>query len=387
MWFTVSSMNGQSRDGDDVSEGTANHSAPAGELIHARALTKTFRAFSRREGIAGAFRDLLHRVYRDVRAVEGINLSIGEGEIVGYIGPNGAGKSTTIKMLTGVLVPTAGEVRVAGYVPWQQREEYTRHIGVVFGQRTNLWWDIAVIESLRLLQKIYRVSEREFRERIERFDAVLGLKEYLHTPTRKLSLGQRMRSELAAALIHNPRVLFLDEPTIGLDVAVKARIREFLRGINREHRTTILLTTHDIGDIEALSHRVIVIDHGTKIYEGSLEGLKAGLGYTRQVKVRAGGADLGAFRRATVGLDAQWSEPEPGVFCAAFDPGALSVAELLQRALSAASVTDVAIQEVDIDRVVREIYEGTRHVPLMGSSETAIGSTPSAIRETRRGGS
>lgn len=341
-----------------------NPTEQSAALIHACDLTKIFRAFSRREGVAGAFLDLFHRTYREVRAVDAIDLSIREGEIVGYIGPNGAGKSTTIKMLTGILVPTAGEVHVAGYVPWKQREEYTRHIGVVFGQRTNLWWDIAVIESLRLLQKIYRVSDGDFDERIDRFDAVLGLKEYLHTPTRKLSLGQRMRSELAAALIHNPRVLFLDEPTIGLDVAVKARIREFLRAINRNYRTTILLTTHDIGDIEALSHRVIVIDRGTKIYEGSLEGLKAGLGYTRQVKVRAEGADLDAFRWATAGLDAQWSEPEPGVFCAAFDPEAVAVAELLQRSLSAAPVTDVAIQDVDIDRVVRDIYEGTRQAPL-----------------------
>jgi ABC-2 type transport system ATP-binding protein len=358
------------------------------EVILARNLSKSFRAFSRREGVAGAVRDLFHREYREVRAVDGIDLSIGEGEIVGYIGPNGAGKSTTIKMLTGILVPTSGEVRVAGYVPWKEREEYTRHIGVVFGQRTSLWWDIAVIESLRLLQKIYRVPERDFRERIDRFDAVLGLKEYLHTPTRKLSLGQRMRSELAAALIHNPRVLFLDEPTIGLDVAVKARIREFLREINRELRTTILLTTHDIDDIEALSHRVVVIDRGTKIYEGSLEGLKAGLGYTRQVRVRAEGADVEAFRRATAGLDAQWSEPEPGVFCAAFDPDTTAVAELLQRALGAAPVTDVAIQDVDIDRVVREIYEGTRQAPFAGSGGeiTAESSLSSADPDAGRGG-
>lgn len=354
------------------------------EVIRARDLSKSFRAFSRREGVAGAFRDLFHREYREVRAVDGIDLSIGEGEIVGYIGPNGAGKSTTIKMLTGILVPTSGEVRVAGYVPWKEREQYTRHIGVVFGQRTSLWWDIAVIESLRLLQKIYRVPERDFRERIDRFDTVLGLKEYLHTPTRKLSLGQRMRSELAAALIHNPRVLFLDEPTIGLDVAVKARIREFLREINRELRTTILLTTHDVDDIEALSHRVIVIDRGTKIYEGSLEGLKAGLGYTRQVRVRAEGAELEAFRRATAGLDAQWSEPEPGFFCAAFDPDTTAVAELLQRALGTVPVTDVSIQDVDIDRVVREIYEGTRQVPFAGpSGQIAEGSSLSSAGPDR----
>jgi ABC-2 type transport system ATP-binding protein len=349
------------------------------EVIHARGLTKTFRAFSRREGVVGAFRNLFRREYRQVRAVDGIDLSIREGEVVGYIGPNGAGKSTTIKMLTGILVPTSGELRVAGFVPWREREEYTRHIGVVFGQRTSLWWDIAVVESLRLLQKIYRVPERDFQERIERFDAVLGLREYLNTPTRKLSLGQRMRSELAAALIHNPKILFLDEPTIGLDVAVKARIREFLREANREFGTTILLTTHDLDDIEALSHRVVVIDQGKKIYDGPLEGLKAGLGYTRQVRLRAEGANVEVFRGATAGLDVRWSEPEPAVFCAAFDPERVGVAELLQRVLAAAPVKDVAIEDVSIEQVVREIYEGTRAVPL-GAAGVGTESEPGGSR-------
>ncbi len=359
----------------------------AEEVIHAHDLSKTFRAFSRREGVAGAVRNLFRREYRQVRAVDGIDLSIREGEIVGYIGPNGAGKSTTIKMLAGILVPSSGEVRVAGYVPWKERETYTHHIGVVFGQRTSLWWDIAVIESLRLLQKIYRVAERDFQERIERFDAVLGLREYLHTPTRKLSLGQRMRSELAAALIHDPKVLFLDEPTIGLDVAVKARIREFLREANRELRTTILLTTHDLDDIEALSHRVVVIDRGRKIYDGSLQGLKAGLGYTRQVRVRAEGADVETFRRATAGHDVQWSEPEPAVFCAAFDPERVGVAELLQRVLAVAPVKDVAIEDVGIEQVVREIYEGTRTIPLgVEGDETFEGSGSGAGPDAGRSG-
>lgn len=345
---------------------------PGAALIHAEGLTKTFRAFTRREGVLGAFQNLLRREYRDVRAVDGIDLSIAEGEIVGYIGPNGAGKSTTIKMLTGILVPTSGEVRVAGFIPWREREAYTRHIGVVFGQRTSLWWDIAVIESLRLLQKVYGVSEGDFQERIDRFDVVLGLKDYLNTPARKLSLGQRMRSELAAALIHNPRVLFLDEPTVGLDVAVKARIREFLREINREFRTTILLTTHDIDDIEALSHRVMVIDRGSKIYDGSLQGLRAGMGYTRQVRIGAEDGDLEVFRRVTSGLDVQWSAPEPAVFCAAFDPESVGVAELLQRVLSAAQVRDVGIQDVGIEQVVREIYEGSRAFMSEGLTENAL---------------
>jgi ABC-2 type transport system ATP-binding protein len=332
-------------------------------IVETRGLTKTFRAFTRREGLRGAVRDLFQRQYHEVRAVDGIDLSIGEGEIVGYIGPNGAGKSTTIKMLAGILVPTSGELRVAGRLPWREREAYTREIGVVFGQRTSLWWDIAVIESLRLLQKVYGVPEAEFRDRIDRFDAVLGLKEYLYTPARKLSLGQRMRSELAAALIHNPRLLFLDEPTIGLDVAVKARIREFLREVNRELKTTILLTTHDLDDIEALARRVVVIDRGRKIYDGSLGGLKAGLGYTRQIRLTAQETPLEEFRQATAQLDVEWTEPEPAVFCGAFDPDRTAVADLLRRVLAHVPVVDVRIEDVDIEHVVREIYEGTRAVP------------------------
>ncbi len=334
----------------------------AGEepIIHGRNLTKTFRAFTHREGLWGAVRDLFQREYRAVRAVDGIDLSVDAGEIVGYIGPNGAGKSTTVKMLTGILVPSSGEIEVAGFVPWKERQAYTRHIGVVFGQRSSLWWDIAVVESLRLLQRIYEIPEKDFQERIEWFDEVLGLKEYLQTPTRKLSLGQRMRSELAAALIHNPAVVFLDEPTIGLDVAVKARIRDFLRSVNRDFNTTILLTTHDIDDIEALAERVIVIDEGRFIYDGSLGGLKTRLGASRQIHVTTEEAELETFRDATAGLDVAWSAPEDGRFCAAFDPQRVGVAALLERILDAAPVKDIRVEDVPIEQVVRDLYEGTR---------------------------
>ncbi|MDN5293110.1 MAG: viologen exporter family transport system ATP-binding protein [Eubacteriales bacterium] len=242
-------------------------------IINVRNLTKEFKIYHHREGVIGAIKDLFHREYRIIRAVDGINMTIEPGEIVGYIGANGAGKSTTIKMLTGILVPTAGEVVVNGFVPYRDREEYTRHIGVVFGQRSQLWWDIAVLESLKLLRRIYRVPEKAFRERLAFFDDLLGLGEFLHLPVRRLSLGQRMRCELAAALLHNPPLLFLDEPTIGLDVLAKARIREFLLQVNREFGTTILLTTHDLKDIEALCPRVIIIDKGRILYDGGREDL------------------------------------------------------------------------------------------------------------------
>lgn len=251
--------------------------------IEARNLTKEFKVYQSRSGLLGAFRDLLDRKYRMIRAVNGINLQIQQGEIVGYIGENGAGKSTTIKMLTGILQPTSGELRVNGYDPHRQREDFVRTIGVVFGQRSQLWWDIAVKESFRLLQKVYRVSEDRYQKHMARVIEVLEIGSLLDQPVRKLSLGQRMRCELAASLIHQPSLLFLDEPTIGLDVLVKENIRRFLLEINREYGTTVLLTTHDLSDIEALCDRVIILDKGNIIYDGNLEQLRTKWGGGRRV--------------------------------------------------------------------------------------------------------
>ena len=213
-----------------------------------------------------------------------MSFSIEKGEMVGYIGPNGAGKSTSVKMLTGILVPTSGQIRINGFVPHKQRRHYVKTIGVVFGQRTQLWWDIAVIESFKLLRRIYDVSQQDFERRMGLFDEILGIREYLHTPVRKLSLGERMRCDLAAALLHNPPLLFLDEPTIGLDVVAKDHIRQFLRAINREFRTTVLLTTHDLDDIEELCRRIMIIDHGKLLYDGQLSDLKSRLLRTKQIK-------------------------------------------------------------------------------------------------------
>jgi len=215
-------------------------------IIEVRELTKEFRTFRRREGVLGALQNLFVREYVTVHAVDRVSFTIEPGEMVGYIGANGAGKSTTIKMLTGILVPTGGVVVSYGYVPYRERRRYTRHLGVVFGQRTQLWWDIAVIESFKLLKEIYGVPEADYRRRLDTFAEILNVKEYLHTPVRKLSLGERMRCDLAASLLHNPPLLFLDEPTIGLDVVAKDHIREFLKEINRTEGTTVLLTTHDL---------------------------------------------------------------------------------------------------------------------------------------------
>ncbi|HVA34244.1 MAG TPA: ATP-binding cassette domain-containing protein, partial [Candidatus Baltobacteraceae bacterium] len=217
-------------------------------IIETRELRKVFRAVKRVPGALGALRTLVSPAYEERVAVAGISMSLEPGELVGYIGPNGAGKSTTIKMLTGILVPSSGEVRVAGIVPWQRRKENARNIGVVFGQRSQLYWDLPLIESFELLRAIYSIPRERYRRNLDEFVQILEMSDFLQTPVRQLSLGQRMRGDFAAALLHGPRIVYLDEPTIGLDVVAKAAIREFIVRINSEHATTIILTTHDLAD-------------------------------------------------------------------------------------------------------------------------------------------
>jgi ABC-2 type transport system ATP-binding protein len=243
-------------------------------LIRVSNLVKEYKTYDRREGISGAFLDLFFREYKTLRAVDDVSFEIEKGEIVGYIGANGAGKSTTIKILCGILFPSSGEVVIDGRVPYVDREAHVRNIGAVFGQRSQLWWDLAAGESLHLLARIYGLSDAEYAARMAEFEAVLELKEFLKTPARKLSLGQKMRCELAASLIHNPQIVFLDEPTIGLDVAVKQSIRDFVRRINKERGVTVILTTHDLRDIEELCSRILMIDKGKLIFNGSLEQLR-----------------------------------------------------------------------------------------------------------------
>ncbi len=231
-------------------------------MIEVENLQKRFWVRHHHHGAVGALRNLVTRAGREVRAVDGISFRVAAGEMVGYIGPNGAGKSTTIKMLTGILVPSGGRVTVAGLVPWRQRRSLARRIGVVFGQRTQLWWDLPLIESLSLLRHIYRVPAARFAANLEVFRDLLELNAFLDTPVRQLSLGQRMRGDLAAALLHDPEILYLDEPTIGLDVVAKQRIRNLLLRLNRERDLTVLLTTHDMTDIARLCQRMMLIDRG-----------------------------------------------------------------------------------------------------------------------------
>jgi ABC-2 type transport system ATP-binding protein len=244
------------------------------EIIKVKELCKSFRITKKEPGLKAALKGLIKSNFITKEVLKGISFDISEGEIVGYIGPNGAGKSTTIKILTGILVPSSGEVSVCGRVPWEKRVENGYDIGVVFGQRSQLWWDIPVYDTFNLLSKMYKLPNSVYKNNLETIVDVLEIKNLLNIPVRQLSLGQRMRAELAAAIIHNPRVLYLDEPTIGLDIVVKRKIREFIKRINEEFNTTVILTTHDISDIEKVCSRVIVIDKGVIIYDNSLEQLK-----------------------------------------------------------------------------------------------------------------
>jgi ABC-2 type transport system ATP-binding protein len=311
-------------------------------LIEVRSLERTFDR-RRRSG-------RLRRATETVQAVRDLTFDIEAGEMVGYIGPNGAGKSTTIKMLTGILVPTAGDLRVAGLEPQRDRIELARRIGVVFGQRTTLWWDLPLRDSFDLLRRIYRVDGTRHRENLDRFVDLLDLHELLDTPVRQLSLGQRMRGDIVAALLHDPEILFLDEPTIGLDVISKGRLREFLRALNAERGTTLVLTTHDLQDIEALCDRVIVIDHGTAVYDGGLAGLHQRGGSTRTLVVdlvdEAPPIDVpGATTRRVEG-PRQWLT----------FPADASAAPLVAAVAAAYDVADLSIQEPDIEDVIRELY-------------------------------
>jgi ABC-2 type transport system ATP-binding protein len=334
-------------------------------LIQVRELSKHFRTYHRREGIWGGLQNLFVRDYKTIAAVDRVSFTIDRGEMVGYIGPNGAGKSTSIKMLTGILVPTSGEAVVNGFVPYRQRRRYVKTIGVVFGQRTQLWWDIAVIESFKLLRRIYDVSQSDFDARMELFNSILGIKDYLNTPVRKLSLGERMRCDLAAALLHNPPLLFLDEPTIGLDVVAKHHIREFLREINREFHTTVLLTTHGMDDIEELCRRILIIDHGKVLFDGELRELKQRLLRTKQIKFvvkdRADGEGLSRF--AVDGVELQPVDELTYRF--RFDRTKVSAADLIRQILASVEVRDLLIEDEPIEEVIKRIYAGeaTLEVP------------------------
>ena len=325
-------------------------------IIDVKDLCKDFRTFRRREGVWGAVQNLFVRDRITVRAVDRVNFSIEPGEMVGYIGANGAGKSTTIKMLTGILVPTSGQIIANGFVPYRDRRRYTKELGVVFGQRTQLWWDIAVVESFKLLKEIYEISDQDYRQRLGVFSEILSVKDYLYTPVRKLSLGERMRCDLAAALLHNPPLLFLDEPTIGLDVVAKDHIREFLKQVNRVSRTTVLLTTHDLSDIEEICSRMIIIDRGKILFDGQLAAMKARHARYNQVKFflkdRSQVARLGDVTNDGVSCN----RLDELTYVMRFDRAKHSTAEVIRGLVNRLEVKDIFVEEEPIEEIVKRIY-------------------------------
>ena len=245
-------------------------------MIEVSHLRKTFRVARRGAGFSQAVKALFHREYEEIPALDDVSFTIGDGEMVGYIGPNGAGKSSTIKVLSGILTPDSGSCLIDGRTPWKERTAHVRDIGVVFGQRTQLWWDVPVADSFDLLKEIYSIPEGIYRDNVGELTELLDLEQLLRTPARQLSLGQRMRCEIAASLLHSPRILFLDEPTIGLDAVSKLAVREFILRLNRERGTTVLLTTHDMQDIEALASRVLLIGRGKILLDGTVEDIRRG---------------------------------------------------------------------------------------------------------------
>jgi ABC-2 type transport system ATP-binding protein len=334
-------------------------------MIEAIGLSKTFRVAKRRPGLLGSLRSIVDPEVRLVEAVRDLSLTVEPGEMIGLVGPNGAGKSTTIKMLTGILMPSTGQVRVAGFNPLHQRREMASHIGVVFGQRTQLWWDLPLIDSLHLLRHLYRVPEARHTANLNRLRELLALDEFIDTPVRQLSLGQRMRGDLTAALLHDPELLYLDEPTIGLDVVAKARIREFLLRINAERGMTILITTHDMDDVETLCPRLLIIDHGRKLYDGGLTEIRERFGGERVLLAVLDPAEVHTLPCDFDGRPYLAELPE-GVhqtrndgprFWLNFGKDALPAHELVAWLGARHRLKDVTFQEPEIEDVIRRIYE------------------------------
>jgi ABC-2 type transport system ATP-binding protein len=321
------------------------------DLINVENLEKVFTLPVKAPGRLAAVKALFRREYRTVAAVNGVSFRIPAGAMVGYLGPNGAGKSTTLKMLTGILVPSGGQITVGGLVPHRQRVAHVRRLGAVFGQRTQLWWDLPTSESFELLRHIYQIPLERYRANLRHFTDLLEMEPFLATPVRQLSLGQRMRADLAAALLHDPAILFLDEPTIGLDLVARERIREFLRLINRERGVTMLLTTHDLADMSRLCSRVILIDHGHVIYDGELTALRERYGRWRTLVI-----DLADPTIRPSLPQAELVRQEGPRAWLRFDRQHVTAAELISAAAAHYPIRDLTVEEPEIESIVRGIY-------------------------------
>lgn len=326
-------------------------------IIEIKNITKEFKVLNRREGLKGSLKDLFSRDYKIVRAVDNISMSIKQGEIVGYLGPNGAGKSTTIKMMTGILEPTSGEILVGGNVPYQNRTKNAQEIGVVFGQRSQLWWALPLIESFKILKDIYGVSDEDYNDMFTLYKSLVDIEPLLHKPVRQMSLGQRTLSDILAAFLHNPKIVFLDEPTIGLDVSMKAKIRTLIHALNKEKNTTVILTTHDMGDVDALCQRIVIIDKGKMLYDNDIEHLKNFFGSYRTLKIRIDG-DLKQqaekiqheLSRFSVSADDEW-------ISILVDEEKSKVMEVLSQLQQSYEIRDMQLEEISTEEVIKKIYE------------------------------
>lgn len=321
-------------------------------------LVKTFTVAEREPGLIGAIKGLATRRYKTIRALDGVSFTLEKGELVGYIGPNGAGKSTTVKILSGILVPDSGRVEIIGRVPWKERIAHVARIGVVFGQRTQLWWDLPVIESFDLLKDIYKVPENIFLKNRDELIDLLKLSDFLDTPVRQLSLGQRMRCDLAASLIHSPDILFLDEPTIGLDAVSKIAVRDFIKRVNAERGLTVILTTHDMDDIEALTNRVMVIGNGRVLSDGPLADLRANVTRERRLIVHLEDCNPEINACDISDPDAEVISVDGNKFTLRFDPDKIPAAALIGRLAEKYPVRDLFVENPPIEEIIAKLYEG-----------------------------
>lgn len=323
-------------------------------IIEVKNLVKTYRIIEKETGLKGYFKNLVKPKYKELTAVDDINFNIEEGELVGYIGENGAGKSTTIKMLTGLLTPTTGKVLVNGIVPNEKRIENNKNIGAVFGQKTQLWWDLPVIESFRLIKKMYKIPENEYRKNLKKFTEILELEELLEKQVKNLSLGQKMRCEIAATFIHNPKIVYLDEPTIGLDVLVKENIRKFIKDINKEKKTTVILTTHDLKDIEDVCDRIILLDKGKIIYDGEKQKFKDTYGkyVTAEFIVSSKNEEIKQLTNVEI------LEETQNKLKVKFMHDETTIVKIMNEISNHCKIEDIHMQEAELEDILKEVYRG-----------------------------
>lgn len=342
-------------------------------IIELKNISKEFKVPNRHEGIMGSIKDLFSREYNIVKAVNGISMNIMPGEIVGYLGPNGAGKSTTIKMMTGVLEPTSGEIICNGIIPYKKRSENAQNIGVVFGQRSQLWWALPAIESFKILKDIYQVPDNVYNDMMSLYGSMVDIDSLMHKPVRQMSLGQRTLCDILAAFLHNPGVVFLDEPTIGLDVAMKAKIRELVKTLNREKNTTVILTTHDMGDVDALCRRIVIIDKGTMLFDNDIEHLTELFGAYRTLVLslnkKEDKCDEESMKKISFEVSAILGDEfkDSSAFSVSFkddkieiliDESKASVLNVLNTVQKKYKIYDMHLQDISTESVIRKIYEG-----------------------------